>query len=103
MSESCASSLSLVEHFAMVEDPRVEWTQLHPLVSILVTALCAVMCGAESWDEIALFGEAKEAWLKNFLDLPNGIPSHATFKRVFAAFAPKQSPACFVAWMQKVS
>ncbi len=55
-------SLSLTEHFAALEDPRVERTKLHPLVSIVVIALCAVICGAESWDEIASFGEAKEKW-----------------------------------------
>src|SRR5579875_1365250 len=82
-------SLSLIEHFAALEDPRVERTKLHPLVSIVVIALCAVICGAESWDEIAAFGEAKQTWLESFLDLPNGIPSHDTFNRVFAALDPK--------------
>ena len=103
MSEPSAARLSLVEHFAALEDPRVERTKLHPLVSILVIALCAVICGAESWDEIALFGKAKEAWVKSFLDLPYGIPSHDTFNRVFAALDPKQFEACFVAWMQAVA
>lgn len=95
MSEPSAASLSLIEHFATLEDPRVERTKLHPLISIIVIALCAVICGAESWDDIALFGEAKETWLRSFLDLPNGIPSHDTFNRVFAALAPQQFHAGF--------
>jgi predicted transposase YbfD/YdcC len=103
VSEPSAASLSLVKHFAALEDPRVERTKLHPLVSILVIALCAVICGAESWDDIALFGKAKEAWFKSFLDLPHGIPSHDTFNRVFAALDPQQFAACFVAWMKAVA
>ncbi|HLG74073.1 MAG TPA: ISAs1 family transposase, partial [Chloroflexota bacterium] len=103
MAEPSAASLSLAEHFATLEDPRVERTKLHPLVSILVIAVCAVVCGAESWDEIAAFGEAKEKWLKSFLDLPHGIPSHDTFNRVFAALDPQQFPACFVSWMKAVA
>lgn len=95
--------LALSAHFATLEDPRVERTRLHPLVSILVIALCAVICGAESWDDIAAFGEAKEAWLKTFLDLPHGIPSHDTFNRVFTALDPKQFQACFLAWMKAVA
>ena len=75
MSEPSAGSLSLAEHFGALEDPRVEQTKLHPLMSIIVIALCAVMCGAESWDEIAGFEEAKETWLQSVLDLPYGIPS----------------------------
>lgn len=103
MTEPAAANLALTEHFAVLEDPRVERTKLHPLVSILTIALCAVICGAESWDDIALFGEAKETWLKSFLDLPHGIPSHDTFNRVFAALNPQQFQECFVAWMKAVA
>lgn len=95
--------LALSEHFATLEDPRVERTKLHPLLSILAIALCAVIGGAESWDDIADFGEAKEAWLTTFLDLPHGIPSHDTFNRVFAALDPKQFRACFGRWMAAVA
>lgn len=96
-------SLSRIEQFAALEDPRVERTKVHPLVSIVVSALCAVLCGAESWDEIAAFGEAKQTWRESSLDLPNGFPSHDTSNRVFAALDPKQFQACFVAWMQTVA
>lgn len=80
--------LALTHHFAHLEDPRVERTRLHKLLDILIIAICAVIAGAESWDDIALFGETKYAWFATFLDLPNGIPSHDTFNRVFAALDP---------------
>jgi predicted transposase YbfD/YdcC len=95
--------LALTDHFAALEDPWVERTKLHSLVSIITIALCVMVCGAESWDDIAEFGEAKEAWLRSFLDLPHGIPSHDTFIRVFAALDPQQFQACFAAWMRAVA
>jgi predicted transposase YbfD/YdcC len=94
---------ALTAHFAALEDPRVERTKLHPLLSIITIALCAVICGAETWDDIAGFGEAKIDWLVSFLDLPNGIPAHDTFNRVFAALNPKQFQTCFVKWMEAVA
>jgi predicted transposase YbfD/YdcC len=100
---SSSPLLALSEHFATLEDPRVERTKLHPLLSIIAIALLAVICEAESWDEIAQFGEAKEGWLRSFLDLPHGIPAHDTFNRVFAALDPEQFQACFRAWMQAVA
>jgi predicted transposase YbfD/YdcC len=95
--------VTLSEHFAALEDPRVERTKLHPLLSIIAIALCAVIGGAESWDDIAEFGEVKEEWLASFLDLPHGIPAHDTFNRVFAALDPAQFQACFVNWMTAVA
>lgn len=94
---------SLGEHLATLEDPRVERTKLHPLLSIVTIALCAVVCGAETWNDIAEFGQAKAKWLSSFLDLPNGIPSHDTFNRVFQALDPKQFQTCFLNWMNAVA
>lgn len=94
---------SLSEHFATLEDPRVERTKLHPLLSIVTIALCAVICGAETWNDIEEFGKAKAEWLSSFLALPNGIPSHDTFNRVFQALAPKQLQTCFLSWMRAVA
>ena len=93
----------LMAHFTELDDPRVERTKLHPLESILVIAICAVICGAESWNEIEAFGEAKAGWLGSFLDLPHGIPSHDSFNRVFGALDPVQFEAGFLRWMRAVA
>lgn len=89
--------------FAQVEDPRMERTKLHRLQDIIILAICGVICGAEGWVEIEEFGKAKEAWFTELLDLPNGIPSHDTFGRVFARLDPKQFEASFVQWVQGIS
>jgi len=89
--------------FAQVEDPRMERTKLHRLRDIMIVAICGVICGAEGWVEIEEFGKAKEAFFTDLLDLPNGIPSHDTFGRVFALIDPKQFEASFVQWVQGIS
>ena len=99
---TASPSSPLLDHFASLDDPRVERTKLHPLLSIIAIAICAVIAGAEGWDDIEQFGEAKEEWLATFLDLPHGIPSHDTFNRVFAALDPIQFQHCFQSWMEAV-
>jgi hypothetical protein len=89
--------------FAQVEDPRMERTKLHRLRDSLIVAICGVICGAEGWTEIEEVGKAKEAFFTHLLDLPNGIPSHDTFGRVFALLDPKQFEASFVQWVQGIS
>src|SRR5215210_285977 len=76
--ERIMSIESLVRHFSVVEDPRCQGKIEHRLTDILVIAVCAVIACAESWDDIALYGRSKLAWLRTFLDLPNGIPSRPT-------------------------
>src|SRR4051812_49154590 len=81
----------LVGHFRAVADPRRRRKVEHPLTDILVIAVCAVIACAESWNDIALYGRSKLAWLRTFLELPNGIPSHDTFRRVFMLIDPQGS------------
>jgi len=91
---------SVTTHFAALPDPRVERTKRHALLDVLTIALCAVICGADSWVEVERFGQAKEAWLRTFLALPQGIPCHDTFGRVFAQLDPVAFERCFLAWVQ---
>jgi predicted transposase YbfD/YdcC len=90
---------SLVRHLSAVEDPRCQGKIEHRLIDILVIAVCAVIACAESWDDIALYGRSKLAWLRTFLDLPNGIPSHDTFRRVFMLIDPDAFEREFAAWV----
>jgi predicted transposase YbfD/YdcC len=90
---------SIARYFADLPDPRVDRTKKHALGDILVIALCAVVCGADSWEEVEAFGEAKQDWLRRFLRLPHGIPSHDTFYRVFARLDPQAFGACVAEWM----
>jgi predicted transposase YbfD/YdcC len=94
---------SLEAIFAQVEDPRVERTKQHRLRDLIILAICGVICGADGWVGIEEFGKAKEAWLTEILELPNGIPSHDTFGRVFAHIDPKQFEASFLQWVQGIS
>jgi predicted transposase YbfD/YdcC len=93
----------ITTHFATLEDPRTGPALLHPLLDIVAIALCAVICGADDWEEVELFGQTKEAWLRRFLSLPHGIPSHDTFNRVFARLNPEQFEACFASWVKAVA
>ena len=93
-----------MEHFAELEDPRPHTGKVrHKLIDIFVIAICGSICGADGWESIAEFGKAKEKWLRNFLELPHGIPSHDTFGRVFSMIQPKKFQECFVSWIQSVA
>ena len=98
------SRLTLIEHFADLPDPRKERTRCHKLIDILIIAVCALICGAQTFVDMQAFGKAKEDWLKARLglDLTGGIPSHDTFGRVFAALDPQAFCACFIAWTEAI-
>ena len=86
--------------FADLKDPRTGNARLHDLHAILVIALCTILCGGEDCSDMALFGQAKEPFLRPFLPLEHGIPSHDTFSRVFRLLDPEQFHACFLAFMR---
>jgi predicted transposase YbfD/YdcC len=95
--------LLLIHHvFADLPDPRIERSKRHQLLDLLTIALCGVLAGADNFVEIEEFGLARQAWFASFLELPNGIPSHDTFGRVFARLDPLAFEACFLTWVQAI-
>ena len=93
--------ISLEVYFGDMPDPRVTGRCDHKLIDIILVAICAILSGAETWDEVELFGEEREEWLKQFLELPNGIPSHDTFRRVFSLLDARLFQERFMAWVEQ--
>jgi len=100
---SAAIEVSLLSHFAEVEDPRDNRGKAHLLLDIIVITICAVISGAESWEDIELFGKSKQEWLGTFLAIPKGIPCDDTFARVFARLDPQELQNSFLSWVKAVS
>ncbi len=94
--------LGIDRYFADLPDPRVERTKRHQLLDIIAISVCAVIAGADSFVDIEQYGHARAEWFATFLDLPNGIPSHDTFGRVFARLDPIAFERCFLTWVQAI-
>lgn len=94
---------TILKYFSSLEDPRIERTKQHLLVDIISIAILGVISGANSWIAIETYAQAKEEWLKNFLKLPNGIPSHDTIARVFARLNPQAFEQCFHRWLESIT
>jgi predicted transposase YbfD/YdcC len=99
-----ASSVgSIKRHFRKLWDPRVQGRTRHLLVDIIVMAICGVIANCDGWRDIALFARKRQAWFKRFLKLPDGVPAHDTFERVFNRLNPKAFQACFARWVAEIS
>ena len=95
-------NISLSDHFRQLEDPRLARSKGHSLDDLLLISICALLCGAEGFVDMEEFGKAQRDWLQHLLALPNGIPSHDTFGRVFAALDPAQFAEAFTTWTQSL-
>ena len=98
-----AQATSLISIFSELKDPRIDRTKRHSLIDIITITICAVAPGADSWVDVELFGKSKKEWLSGFLELPNGIPSHDTFGRVFSMLDAEAFQSCFVKCVKSVS
>jgi predicted transposase YbfD/YdcC len=94
-----APEITIARHFARLRDPRRNHRKRHLLLDVVVIAVCATICGADDWQQIAAFGRHRRDWLQRFLTLPNGIPSHDTFERVFDRLDPQAFLRCFRDWV----
>jgi predicted transposase YbfD/YdcC len=96
-------TLAIQTYFTDLVDPRLDRTRYHELIDIVAIAICATICGADGWVDIARYGVAKQGWLKTFLALPNGIPAHDTFRRVFCLLDPTSFLRCWQGWIDALS
>jgi predicted transposase YbfD/YdcC len=91
-----------ISHFSIIRDPRIDRTKRHPLNTIVFSAMCAVIAGAEHWTEVAQFAQEKRAWFSQYVDFPHGIPSHDTYGRFFALLSPKEFNNSFLSWIRSI-
>src|SRR2546423_1876479 len=91
----------LIETFQDLPEPGSERNQEHPLLSIVAIAICGAISGADNWEDIEAYGKAQQAWLSTWIGLPNGIPSHDTFGRVFRFINPQAFQERFISWIRQ--
>jgi predicted transposase YbfD/YdcC len=96
-------ALAIHTHFAALKDFRIDRTRWHNFMDIITIAILAVICGADGWLDIAKYGQAQYDWLRTLLPLPNGIPAHDTFRRVFCLLDPHAFQECFRRWIDALS
>ncbi|MDQ7075366.1 MAG: ISAs1 family transposase [Gammaproteobacteria bacterium] len=94
---------SLIKHISTIPDPRIEGKCSHKLVDIIAISICAIICGAEDWNSIEEFGQTKQSWFESFLELPHGIPSHDTFRRLFFMLSPEAFERFFTEWVRDIA
>lgn len=94
-----ATPLTIKHHFSKLKDPRINRHKKHRLLDIIIVALCAVLCGAKDWQQVEAFGRLRLEWLRRFIELANGVPSHDTFERVFDRVHPSAFHRCFQKWV----
>jgi predicted transposase YbfD/YdcC len=97
-----SNGASIVDHFEELVDPRLGRNRRHDLIDIVVLTVCAVISGAETWEDIEDYGKCKLKWLKRFIELSNGIPSHDTVRRLFIRLDPQSLQQCFFSWVEAV-
>jgi len=95
-----SEEMDFLDVFGQLDDPRIDRKKLHPMPEILLLTLCAVICGAESWDDIETFGQAKVEFLRRYLPYDHGIPSDDTLRRFFRAIDPTQFQRLFIEWIR---
>lgn len=95
--------ITLMDHFSKLTDPRIERTKEHKLIDIVTIALCGMLCGADNWVAMEMYANSKKEWLEQFLELPNGIPSHDTLARVIGRIDPKEFEQCFRDWLKEIA
>ncbi|WP_340619089.1 ISAs1 family transposase, partial [Xenorhabdus entomophaga] len=101
--ETAMQATTISHAFGDLTDPRVNRTKQYALIDILTISICAVLCGCEGFNAIEEYGKSKEAWFRQFLELPNGIPSHDTFHDVINRLDPQEFEAAFIQWVNRLA